>query len=120
MPENLRAMLAEMDSRIAAGPQGIGALSEADLARWRATLAAALERLDKVERASQAALDAYLVRPTTSARPASPSAGSPVGARQKPILRLANAMAALERELAAASGEEATPATLDSSPGPGA
>jgi len=111
MPDNLRAVLNDMDDWIAdRGTDSMRAVTEAEVIQWRAALATALERLDKVERASLSAVDAYLLRPQPSALPSSPFASSTARARQKHMTRLAMAMATLERELAAArSGEGSSP-----------
>jgi hypothetical protein len=111
MPDDLRAVLNDMDDWIAArAAKSIRALAEADVIKWRAALATALERLDKVEQASRSAVDAFLLRPPSSDSRSSSSTRSTAGSRQKYMSRLATAMATLERELAPArSGEGSSP-----------
>jgi hypothetical protein len=109
MPDNLRAVLDEMDNWIAkCGVDELGTVKAADIIRWRASLAIALERLDKLGQASQSALDAYLLRSSTSAFPSSSSSRSTASARQKHMRRFASAMATLERELAGIPDEQAS------------
>src|SRR3972149_1388223 len=107
MPDDLWAVLNDMDNWIAdRRTKSIRALTEADIMKWRAALATALELLDRLKRASLSAVDAYLLRPSPSALPPSGSASSTASGRQKVIARLAMAMATLERELAATRSEE--------------
>lgn len=108
MPDNLRLVLKEMDDwMIARGTDDLRVLTEAEVIKWRGALAAALDRLDRVERASLSAVQAYLLRPPTEATPSSPSARPTASARQKHIARLASAMATLEHELAVGRSPEA-------------
>jgi hypothetical protein len=111
MPDDLRAVLNDMDDWIAArAAKTVRALTEANVVKWRAALATTLERLDKVEHASRSAVDAFLLRPPPSDSHSSTTTRSTPGSRQKYMTRLATAMAALERELAAArSGEGSSP-----------
>ncbi len=115
MPDNLRAALDEMDDWIAdCSTASIGAVTEADVIKWRGALAIALERLDKVERASLSAVEAYLLRPPPSALASSAIFSSTASARQKHMTRLAMAMATLERELVGARSGEASSSRLNS------
>lgn len=111
MPDNLPAVLDEMDGWLAdCGTSGMATVTEAEVVKWRAALAAALDRLDRVAQAGRSAVEAYLLRPSPSALPSPASSRSTTRARQKHMTRLATAMATLERELAAArSGETPSP-----------
>ena len=111
MPDDPRAVLNDMDDWIAdRATKSIRGPMEADVAKWRAALAAALESLDKLEQASMSAVDAFLLRPQPSALRSPGSASPTAGGRQKYMRRLATAMTTLERELAAARrGEGSTP-----------
>jgi len=121
MPDNLRAVLNDMDDWIAErGTESTPAVTQADLMKWRTALATALERLDRVERASLSAVDAYLLRPPPSTLPSSASASSTASGRQKHMMQFAMAMATLERELAAARRGEAPSPRHDSRTGSGA
>jgi hypothetical protein len=114
MPDNLRAVLDEMDNWIAeCGTDNFGTVTEEEVNRWRGAFATTLERLDKLGQASRSVVDAYLLRPSPSALPPSPSTKSTASSRQKHMRRFALAMATLERELASTLGEEDASRRLD-------
>ncbi|MGH2606996.1 MAG: hypothetical protein ACRDG5_10435 [Anaerolineales bacterium] len=121
MPDNLPAVLDEMDGWLAdCGTGGMATVTEAEVIKWRAALATALERLDRVEQAGRSVVEAYLLRPPPSALPSPASSRSTARAGQKHMTRLATAMATLERELAAARGGETPSSRVNSPTGSGA
>lgn len=100
MTDDLHTVLDDMDDWIAeGGTEEAGSVSEVNVLAWRAALAAALERTDRLERVSRSALDAYLLRSSPAASPALPSGRAAASVRKQQMQRLAAAMAALEEEL---------------------
>ena len=101
MQRGLREVLGEMDQKIADRErQPTIDVTDLDLSELRAALAAALERIDRLEQAARLALDAYLLRPPASGMPAALDSNRPPGSRQKYMQRVSEAMAGLEMELA--------------------
>lgn len=96
----LGAVLDDMDTWIARnGTESAGEISSADVLRWRAAHAAALEHVAALQEAGSAVVSAYLLRPSPSLESSRPAASSASGWR-KHMNRLAAAMAELERRLA--------------------
>lgn len=79
-----------------------GQVTPAELLRWRDSLASSLARLETLQAAAQAAVDAYLLRPSQLAKGTHPSGRMSGQGRKEMARRVAEAMAQLEREISAA------------------
>lgn len=99
MTDRFRALLDEMDSWLTrAGSNEATSVPRDELIQWHITLTTLYEVWSELQRASQAAVDAFLLRPSKE-----PPAGEKTGAGrptgQKLYARLAEAMAELEQVL---------------------
>lgn len=74
-------------------------VTQGDLAAWRTALTSALERMNDLEKASRAVLDAYLLRGVASSSPTPSTGRKQSESRKQYMQRLATAIAALEKEL---------------------
>lgn len=96
MMDRLRTILDEMDTWLArAGADDTTRVTRDELIQWQITLTTVHEEMVKLHKASQLAVDAFLLRPSQSESPA--ASRRPTG--QKLYQRLAAAMAELEQVL---------------------
>jgi len=89
MSDELQTALDQLTAAIHRGSE----ITKDDLATWHTAIAAALERIEMLEKAAGEVIDAYLLR----ALP--PQSGTHQSRRRQHHKRLAAAMASLEKEI---------------------
>jgi hypothetical protein len=100
MTAQFRALLDEIDSWLAASDaQADSSLLRDQLIQWQITLTTVHEEWLRLLQASQAAVDAFLLRPSSQARPGEKRSASGRPSGQKLYQQLAEAMAELEQVL---------------------
>jgi hypothetical protein len=100
MIDRLQAVLDEMDAWLAEAGSGEARPVPRDaLIQWQIALTTVHDHFEKLQHTSQSAVDAFLLRPSQSARSATTTTGSGRPSGQKLYQRLAEAMAELEKVL---------------------
>jgi hypothetical protein len=98
--DRFQALLEEMDNWLAkAGSDEATPVPQDELIQWHITLTTLHDEWSRLQQASRAAVDAFLLRPSEVAPPGRKQTGSGRPTGQKLYQRLAEAMAELEQVL---------------------